>query len=88
MYPIDQDNTPPMIGGHMEDLSLWMQYVFFGYLKYTGTQYPYQENNGYVKIMIVYIFIITYSQGLRDANIFQGDGLSYAKQINWIYKPL
>ena len=26
-------------------------------------------------------------QGLRDANTDKGDGLSYAKQINWIYKP-
>ena len=26
-------------------------------------------------------------QGLRDANKDQGDGLSYAKEIQWIYKP-
>jgi len=26
-------------------------------------------------------------QGLRDANKDQGDGLSYAKEVQWIYKP-
>ena len=26
-------------------------------------------------------------QGLRDANKDKGDGLDYAKEINWIYKP-
>jgi uncharacterized membrane-anchored protein len=26
-------------------------------------------------------------QGIRDANKDQGDGLSYAKEVQWIYKP-
>ena len=46
------------------------------------------KNDGYVKIddwsdVSSEVLI----QGLRDANKDKGDGLGYAKQITWIYKP-
>ena len=59
--------------------------VFGDNYSYTITK---PENNGYVKIDDWSdVSPEELIQGLRDANTDQGDGLSYAKQINWIYKP-
>ena len=59
--------------------------VFSGSYSYTITK---PENNGYVKIDDWSdVSPEELIQGLRDANTDRGDGLSYAKQINWIYKP-
>ena len=59
--------------------------VFGGNYSYTITK---PENNGYVKIDDWSdVSPEELIQGLRDANTDKGDGLSYAKQINWIYKP-
>ena len=57
-----------------------------------GNNYSYTiakpQNNGYVKIDD-WSDVSTEGliQGLRDANKDKGDGLAYAKQIDWIYKP-
>ena len=59
--------------------------VFGDSYSYTITK---PENNGYVKIDDWSdVSPEELIQGLRDANTDKGDGLSYAKQINWIYKP-
>ena len=59
--------------------------VFSGSYSYTITK---PENNGYVKIDDWSdVSPEELIQGLRDANKDKGDGLAYAKQINWIYKP-
>ena len=57
-----------------------------------GDSYSYTiikpENNGYVKIDDWSdVSPEELIQGLRDANKDKGDGLAYAKQVNWIYKP-
>ena len=59
--------------------------VFGASYYYTITK---PENNGYVKIDDWSdVSPEELIQGLRDANKDKGDGLAYAKQINWIYKP-
>ena len=57
-----------------------------------GSGYTYTinkpENDGYVKIDDwSNVSPEELIQGLRNANKDKGDGLSYAKQIDWIYKP-
>ena len=59
--------------------------IFADGYSYTITK---PANDGYVKIddwsdVSPEVLI----QGLRDANKDKGDGLAYAKQISWIYKP-
>ena len=59
--------------------------VFADGYSYTITK---PKNDGYVKVDDWSdISPEELIQGLRDANKDKGDGLAYAKQINWIYKP-
>ena len=59
--------------------------IFSSGYSYTITK---PKNDGYVKIDDWSdVSPEELIQGLRDANKDKGDGLSYAKQINWIYKP-
>lgn len=85
MYLLDQDVAQYdwWAYGRSEDMDAIR--VFADGYSYTITK---PKNDGYVKVDDWSdISPEELIQGLRDANKDKGDGLAYAKQINWIYKP-
>ena len=83
-----------LLGQDIEQYSWWAygKYNNDLVLKVFGNGYSYiidkPINDGYTKVEDWSdVSPEELIQGLRDANKNEGDGLSYAKEIQWIYKP-
>ena len=83
-----------LLGQDIEQYSWWAygRYNNDLVLKVFGNEYGYiinkPINDGYTKVEDWSdVSPEELIQGLRDANKNEGDGLSYAKEIQWIYKP-
>jgi len=83
-----------LLGQDIEQYSWWAygKYNNDLVLKVFGNEYGYiinkPINDGYTKVEDWSdVSPEELIQGLRDANKNEGDGLSYAKEIQWIYKP-
>ena len=83
-----------LLGQDIEQYSWWAygKYNNDLVLKVFGNEYSYiinkPINDGYTKVEDWSdVSPEELIQGLRDANKNEGDGLSYAKEIQWIYKP-
>ena len=83
-----------LLGQDIEQYSWWAygRYNNDLVLKVIGNGYSYiidkPINDGYTKVEDWSdVSPEELIQGLRDANKNEGDGLSYAKEIQWIYKP-
>ena len=83
-----------LLGQDIEQYSWWAygKYNNDLVLKVFGNGYSYNLNkpinDGYTKVEDWSdVSPEELIQGLRDANKNEGDGLSYAKEIQWIYKP-
>ena len=83
-----------LLGQDIEQYSWWAygKYNNDLVLKVFGNEYGYiinkPINDGYTKVEDWSdVSPEELIQGLRDANKNEGDGLSYAKEVQWIYKP-
>ena len=83
-----------LLGQDIEQYSWWAygKYNNDLVLKVFGNEYSYiinkPINDGYTKVEDWSdVSPEELIQGLRDANKNEGDGLSYAKEVQWIYKP-